>query len=375
MVLEERLVLVQKLNFKRKKMKKSIYLLCAFGFTFMSCNPLEDINAEVDAKAKAISSEVSFALTDDDYEELDLKYGNFNTIDDAKTMIPDLLNDKYPVWGDGSLATVTFKFYNKINTYSEDVYELKKEEYNKITGDRYGNFSKPFHIFNYLKAKYLTPDEGDFVSLRYIFYAGGKTTLTDGFFFDGTDWNKIAGFTPDQYSAMGESYSNFSSDNEAETKIPIVLVGYFKFAPKKAQEIVSFMYNIYNRSTRTTESYTINFVFDGTLWAKYNDVAEETIKFGHNGSKWIPDNTIKYTLTDADYDLVENGKYKNFDVRAGKDEETVEARLAKINTILLKNFPNMEEGQKYIVTYNVYSGTSEVWEMKVILTGRTYVLQ
>ena len=153
MVLEERLVLVQKLNFKRKKMKKSIYLLCAFGFTFMSCNPLEDINAEVDAKAKAISSEVSFALTDDDYEELDLKYGNFNTIDDAKTMIPDLLNDKYPVWGDGSLATVTFKFYNKINTYSGDVYELKKEEYNKITGDKYGNFNKPYHVFDYLKVK------------------------------------------------------------------------------------------------------------------------------------------------------------------------------------------------------------------------------
>ena len=35
----------------------------------------------------------------------------------------------------------------------------------------------------------------------------------------------------------------------------------------------------------------------------------------------------------------------------------------------------MAEGQKFAVSYNVYSGANEVWEMKVILTGGVYVLQ
>jgi len=80
-------------------------------------------------------------------------------------------------------------------------------------------------------------------------------------------------------------------------------------------------------------------------------------------------------LTSADYELVGNGNYGNFDVRAGKAEESEEVRLDKINTILLNNFPDSAEGQKYSVDYNVYSGAAEIWNMKVILEGGAYVLQ
>ena len=41
------------------------------------------------------------------------------------------------------------------------------------------------------------------------------------------------------------------------------------------------------------------------------------------------------SVSAADYDLVGNGRYGNFDVRSGKNEESVEVRLTKINTILL----------------------------------------
>ena len=82
-----------------------------------------------------------------------------------------------------------------------------------------------------------------------------------------------------------------------------------------------------------------------------------------------------YTLTAADYDSVGNGRFNNFDTRAGNDEETVEQRLAKINTILKNNFPSSGQGQKYAVTYAFYDGASGTATLNVILEGSDYILQ
>ena len=355
-------------------MKKLFYLLMVLGVVITGCDPMEDIHEDVDAQVNIITGEITFALSDEDYDDLDLSYGNFNSVDDAKAMIPGLLSDKYPAWGDGSLATVTFKWYNPKSSPSKNVYELSDDEHNEITGKTYGNFDRDYHIENYLEAKYPSPSDGDFHSLRYRFYAGGEQTFTDGFYFEDGEWVRVKGFTPDEYKSMGESYPNFSSHDEAELKIPLALPDIFKFSPKSAGDIVQAMYELY-KGGGVTKSYVNNYVFDGSTWSKYNNVANESVKFGHDGNSWVPDNTIKYTLTAADYDLVGNGYYQNFDVRGGKAEETVAVRLDKINTILQANFPGMAEGQKFIVSYAVYSGSNEIWQMKVILSGGSYVLQ
>lgn len=356
-------------------MKKLVYLFMSLGLLFFTaCDPMDEIYAEIDAQKEIITGEVSFELTDDDYDDLDLSFGNFSSINDAKSMIPGLLVDKYPVWGEGSLATITFKWYNPKSAPSKNVYELSDDDHNAITGKTYGNFDRDYHIFDYLEATYPSPSDGDFHSLRYRFYAGGESTKTDGFYFEDGEWSKITGFTEDEYKTMGESYPNFSSHDEANLKIPLALPDIFKYDPKEAGDIVQAMYELY-KGSGVTKSYVNNYVFDGSTWAKYNNVAKETIKFGHDGNVWVPDNTIKYTLTAADYDLVGNGRYGNFDVRTGKAEADESVRLDKINTILLNNFPGMAEGQKYVVSYNVYSGAAEIWTMKVILSGGAYVLQ
>jgi hypothetical protein len=126
---------------------------------------------------------------------------------------------------------------------------------------------------------------------------------------------------------------------------------------------------------RTVYSFVTFVVYDGANWSLYNNIVNETIKFGHDGTSWVPDNTIKYTLTGADYELVGNGNYGNFDVRDGKDEQPESVRLDKINTILLNNFPNDLEEQKYIVTYNIYNGANGVWSLSVIKMGGVYVKQ
>ncbi|PQB08440.1 hypothetical protein BST83_15895 [Polaribacter filamentus] len=94
-------------------MKKFLLLLSVFTMVFTSCDPLEDINAEVDAKANPIVGDVIFTMSDEDYEAIDVTFGNFSSDADAKEMIPKLLKSKYPVWGNKSSATVTFKLYNK----------------------------------------------------------------------------------------------------------------------------------------------------------------------------------------------------------------------------------------------------------------------
>ncbi|MDB4048027.1 hypothetical protein [uncultured Polaribacter sp.] len=355
-------------------MKKIFYSFAILSLLFTSCNPMEDIYSEIDATETVISGEATFTLTDADYDALDLNYGNFSSLDDAKADLPDFLSGKYPAWGAESLAAVTFKLYNKVNTYSKNIYALSDAEHNAITGKTYGNFDRSYHVTNYLEATYPDASEGDFYSLKYRFYAGGESTLTDGFVFENSEWTKITGFTPDNYNDMGESYPNFSSHDEAEIKIPVALIDVYKFAAKQAGDIVTAMYELY-KGGGVTKSYTANYIFDGSSWSKYTNTINETIKFGHDGTTWVPDNTIKYTLTGADYTLVGNGNYGNFDVRAGKDEEQESVRLDKVNTILLNNFPSDAEGQKYIVSYNIYNGAAGVWSLAVIKEGGAYVMQ
>ncbi|SDX97508.1 hypothetical protein SAMN05444411_11326 [Lutibacter oricola] len=542
-------------------MKKLVYLFMALGLMLTSCDPMDDIYEAIDAQEEIISGEVSITLSDEDYEELELSYGNFSSIDDAKTMIPGLLTDKYPVWGEGSLVNVTFNLYdpiyvesytvtsadyealldagdiqgahlsnnNAINAFmaykdsqaeqgsyieltynklaekisytltdddyasvgngsydnfdirtgkNEEDIEVRREKietillanfpdtpinqqylvsyqafnnsyktvtlemlvqfdgtnYNMVSGTEYtlngddtdligaelletypgpagnlasyGSFERRSGHDNYwsddmlleaidiaLQNNFPTAATGDKYSVQLEAYLGSGTyeTLTilvelldSGSYgklpdtlieetnvFALTDkWDVPFTLTADDYTAMGQSYPNFSDEELAWYRIAIYLESAFPYA--EAEDMTAVSYDLYSGSVETEY---VNFVFDGDKWIGTPSVVAKTIKFGNDGSMWVPDNTIKYTLTSADYELVGNGYYGNFDVRSGKAEETEEVRLEKINTILLNNFPAMEEGQKYAVTYNVYSGANEVWEMKVVLTSGEYVLQ
>lgn len=358
-------------------MKKLFYLLAIIGLGFTACEPLEDINTEIDtASTEIISGDAIFALSDDDYSDLDKGFGNFDSTDEAKDLVPGLLNDKYPVWGAGSSALVTYKLYApKRDEKSLVIYEVTTEDYdsNPDTAN-FDNFDDIDQIFAFLNAKYPTPEDRVLVSLTYKFYNGSLNFWNNGFLYVDGAWEIIEGFTEDEYAAMGESFPNFSSEDEAFSKIPVFLEDKFKYETKSSGDIHGAMYKLYVGGG-VTESYVVYFIYDGSAWAKYDNVIDETLQFGHDGTVWVPDNTIKYTLTASDYALVGNDRFGNFDVRSGKDEESDEARLAKINTILLNNFPGNEEGQKYAVSYNIYNGSDAVWTTNVILEGGVYLMQ
>ncbi len=157
-------------------MKKLTYLFVVMlGLALVGCNPMDDIHAEIDADDSAITGDVTFTMSDDDYDALGLGYGNFNKVDDAKSMIPDLLSDKYPVWGKGSSATVTFNIYAPLRTErSLKVYEVTTADYdaNPDTA-RFNNFDEMSQIYDFLDTKYTDPSSRLLVSLTYKFYDGG----------------------------------------------------------------------------------------------------------------------------------------------------------------------------------------------------------
>jgi len=368
---------------------KKIYLFAILlGSVLVGCNPMEDIYEDMDLQVDPIVGDVTFTLSDDDYDDLDLGYGNFNSVDDAKTMLPSLLTGKYPVWGQGSSAVVSFNVYNSIDTFSKNIYELSDADHNAITGSTYGNFDRSYHIYDYLEDTYTSPEEGDFVSLRYRYYSGGESTLTNGFYYEDGDWNKIAGFTEEEYNAMGESYPNFSSHDEAEAKTPIVLLDVYKYNPQEPGAIVMTMYELY-KGGGVTKSYTKNYIFDGSSWSIYTNEIVGTVQFGHDGATWVPDNTIKYTLTPDDFSDIGTalaatysgpagsaGNYGNFDRRVGNANEWTDAMVLEAVNIVLDNIaPGAAEGQKYVVTAAIYNGSAGTEDFAVIKTGGVWVYQ
>jgi hypothetical protein len=368
-------------------MKKIFYSFALLSLLFASCSPMEDIYAELDAQEKVISGEAKITLGDADYTALGLNFGNFSSNNDAKEMIPGFLSNKYPAWGKESLAEVTFKLYSpRRDEKSLTIYTVTSKDYSD-NGHSYGNFDSFTDISEFLDVKYPSAANRLLVSLTYKYYDGAQTlTLEDGFINNGGTWEKSTGITDAEYSAMGEGRAQFSFKDEALAKIPVFAKNRFQYESKEAGDVEGIMYKLYVTDTqdvdgdgRTDDKTVYRFVtfvvYDGANWSLYNNIVNETIKFGHDGTNWVPDNTIKYTLTPADYTLVGNGYYNNFDVRAGKVEEPETVRLEKVNTILKNNFPNDEEGQKYVVSYNIFNGANGIWSLAVIKVGSEFVKQ
>jgi hypothetical protein len=381
-------------------MKKIIFYVMILGLTFTGCNPLDDIYDEIDAIETPIVGDVNYELTDEDYDDLDKSFGNFDSVDEAKTLIPGLLADKYPVWGLGSSALVTFKIYSpKREEKSIIRYTVSSEDYAAL-GHTFGNFDRESDLYEFLDYKFPNPADRVLVSLTYDYYDGSTKEYNNGFLFVNGAWEFILGFTDDEYAEMGEGFPNFSSEDEAIAKIPVFLKDKFKYETKVAGDIVATMYKLYTTDVddldgdgrtddRTTYSYVKYFIFDGSNWSEYNDVLSTTIQFGHDGTKWVPDNTIKYTLTGDDVAFISNafittypgpadnvGFFGSFDRRPSSSNYWTDGMLLEAFNALLDNInPSAEEGQKYVLTYVIYNGSTTNESKSVIKTGGVWVYQ
>ena len=382
-------------------MKKIFYLFAITAFVFTSCNPLEDVNEQVDALTAndALVDDLIITLTDDDYDALGLSFGNFSSEEDAKTELPGFLSSKYPQLGvtylpngeisKASTALVTYKLYNKKNDEKSFVnYTVTAADYT-AQGLRFPNFSSLDQITEFLDTKYPTAEDRLLVDLIYDYYDGSTRTLNNGFINNDGTWEMSIGISDDEYTALGEGRAQFSNEDEAFVKIPLFLNTKQASLLPQNGDIQGVMYKLYDSSARVVKSYVAFFIYDGSNWAKYNNVIDQSIQLGHDGDKWVPDNTIKRTLSAADVAFISNafitiypgpadnlGFFKSFDVRSSSgnywnDDMLLEAFNALLNDVN----PTAEEGQKYSLTYVVYDGSTVNRTMNLIKTGGVFVKQ
>ncbi|WP_159022384.1 hypothetical protein [Formosa sp. L2A11] len=379
-------------------MKKLVFLLVAVGAMLTSCDPLDDIYSDLDSVDTPIVGSVDYTLVSDDYDDLGLTYGTFDSDDQAKELIPGFLSDTYPIWGKGSSAFVTYDLYKSNSIKSTTAYTVTEDDYDTL-GFSFGNFDSAGDMTTLLMYKYPDAVRGDLVELTYLYYASGSTTEVTNSFILLDSWEMITQFTTEDYNAMDQGYANFSSEDVAEYNISIYLKTLYPYAA--AGDGVVTMYELY--SSGDYETNLIPYTFDGTSWIAISSVISSTLQFGHDGTTWVPDNTITYTLVSADYiymgaQLISEpgfegpadsmGYYQNFDRREGNSAywsddtfdvtgtDIPEDMLATAMAILLdNNDPTAEDGQKYLLTYDIYNGTNTTENAAMIKTDGAWVRQ
>lgn len=349
-------------------MKNSIYFLMMFlGLALTGCEPMEDIHDELDARLdnRAIEGMAEYTLTDDDYDDLDLQFGNFSSLEEAGNLIPQLLADKFPVWGQGSLAQVTFDLYAPINP---EEYTLVAADYEAMGLD-VNYFTSSSQITSFLRAKFPQASANDYVDLTY-------RTIAVEMEYDVTnnDFDLIGEELGDVYpepAASAAQYNNFDrregrdaywSNEMILEAINVVLSDNFPDVEGQTYEV---SYRIYDGSPGT-----------------------ETMDVKFDGSKYIRIGGTAYEFNNDDYDLVGTelgddypgpagnaAQYNSFDVRSSSDNYWSDDMLLEaINVVLMDRFPAATEGAQYVVTYKAYSGSVNSVIKSVILRDGEYVI-
>lgn len=375
----------------------------------LACDPMSDIYDKLDENPSAISADLDITLASDDYKlsgiESAAKYKNFSNIDDAKEGIPNILAAKYPQLGNPSSALVTFDLYQGSASYKYDdyqakyaggvvtkpipVYEVTQADYDAVLGaGNYGNFSSIDQLRAFLEYKYPTAGANDGVKLTYVYYSGTTNVLTNTFSKHYDVWylQRVLSKAEGDYAYMGRTGNYFSSIDEAEAKIPVWLNPQFPYAKVGDRYLVQYLYRDYadvddNNKAKEKERLVLS-EFNGSVWEKVGSVIQSQLQLGHDGTQWVPDNTIKYTMSSDDYAAVSAAyadsnpagsssmaTYGNYDTKLWSSDQIQES----IAGVLITNFPGSEQGQKYLVSYKVYTGSGDVWSIHLILSGDTYV--
>lgn len=349
-------------------MKKSIYFLMMFlGLALTGCEPMEDIHDDLDARLdnRAIEGMAEYTLTDDDYDDLDLQFGNFSSLEEAGALIPQLLAEKFPVWGEGSLAQVTFDLFAPINP---EEYTVVNADYEAMGLD-VNYFTTSSQITSFLRSKFPQASANDYVKITY-------RTIAVEMEYDITndDFDLIGEELGETYPAAASSAANFNNFDRREGRsaywsnamileaINVVLSENFPDVEGQTYEV---SYRIYDGSPGTE---TMDVKFDGTKYVMIGGTA--------------------YELSNDDYDLVgaelgdeypgpagNAAQFNSFDVRSTSGNFWSEAMLLEaINVVLMERYPDATEGAQFDVTYKAYSGSVNPAIKSVVLRDGKYVI-
>ncbi len=368
--------------------KQIIYLLSLIVIGLYACTPTsdwDDMYDELEKKdAKAFNAKYgkqvlsgSYTLTDDDYAASDDKgvqdYQNFSYKADPKVLIPAILNKRYYSDNKGEEVAVTFNYYSRVKPDKDDAYILSEDDY-KSVGNKYPNFSDEGDAKKYIpailnsKPLFASKKAGSMQTVEWTFtYTKSTEYIKVNSDFTAVELDKkpddvLYALTKKDYKDAGQRYPNFGKKDDAKAAIIAIA--------KAGKGAGNYEYIYYKR--RFESKYLVCKKLE-TSWALMKAVNPKTFLFKYTDKfEWVFVPPIKYvftdeattiadiTLTDADYEVTGDSKYKNFYVKGMSEDEQNAVILGKLTKILKANY-NIKLNDVVKVTFKVYTGSGATW--------------
>ncbi|MDT0642040.1 hypothetical protein RM553_04265 [Zunongwangia sp. F363] len=349
---------------------KKVYLIFALlGTALFSCEPMDDLQAEANEVIDntLTAGEASYTLAEEDYEAvgIDATEG-FNSYEQAQTLVPDVLNNAFPVYQNGTSIITSFNVYDPIVPTE---YSVTEEDYAAVENE-VGYFVSTSKVQDFLEYKFEGAENGDIVELTYNAVANEIT-----FDISAEDFDLIEEELGDTYPDAASSAANYSNfdrreGTDAYWSNDMILEAINVVLLENLENVEGQPYNV---------SYAI---FDGSAGTE-----SMTVEF--NGNKYVPAAGVtSYEITDADFDLIGErfadeypepassaANYNNFDIRNGNPAYWNEVMILEaLNVVLSENFEDAEEGAMFEVSYATYSGSSGTGMISVIKEGDEYII-
>ena len=219
-------------------------------------------------------------------------------------------------------------------------------------------------------------------AIKTIGIEGATNSKGAYYSYDGSEWeatDNVYYLSSADYDSMGEGsgrpgrFNNFSNSVDPENYIPTFLSKTAPYNFAQEEDELHVIYRFFNGSTVLRgNSYS---VVNGT-WTP----SQTQLQFGHDGDKWVPDNTIKLAFTTSEYATIAaalSSKYPdatssmlnfgNMDRREGNSAQWTNDMVLEAITVILDNInPSAEDGQKYIITIDVFNGARTTEDFAVI---------
>ena len=196
--------------------------------------------------------------------------------------------------------------------------------------------------------------------------------------------DRFYGITDEDFASM--NIESFGSSIQPDDYLPTFLGIKYPYAQEGDNMDIGYTYDSSSSGLGTRGNlYT---VIDG-IWVGYESTISTSLQFGHDGDSWVPDNTIRYTFDGADVSFISSafetiypgpadnvGFFGSFDRRSGSSNFWSDDMLLEAFNALLESGGFVtDEGQKYVLTYVIYNGSTTDETKNVIKTGGVWVYQ
>jgi hypothetical protein len=377
------------------KMKNIFYISVAvIALLFNACNPMEDINEEVDRILEKKDSKALFlidkkmapeayTLTEADYElssnESVANYHNFSNSALPKDYLPEILNQKFSGEHAQSMM-VTYDFYNPPYVDKDNALELEDEDYTSM-GQSYPNFEDEDEaealIAKLLDRTQYVEDAGVEMTVNYTLFSTNETRYIK---INADSTAEVVGYTSNAVEVSDEIYEATGNGRFMNFyRVDNALEDLRDYAIQNGLVPITYAADVYQNFL---DEYVV-YMYNGTNWVAKQSVMPVTEELNYfldeddiTQSYWWADPAIKITLTSADYAVFPGtgddggtAAYGNFDLRSGKVPGTDTAKLIEMIGEMLDSNHNAVEGQQYLVTYAYYDGSNGSKTIRIIKDG------